>query len=237
MTDEIRTIIDRARALLAAATPGPWEVVGFWGHRYNEYGISSKVAWDHPNKPMHFAKVHPTDVQPLGDALARANASIIAAAPELLGTLCDALESAERRAEEAEAQAAAMHGVVSTLHEMASNGIQSSGPLSGMHPAILARLHNQCERALGDGATGRALLDRLRDAEARVRVLSMDVDALNRTCVESQARERDEAARADAAEAERDTLRAEVEKESALRAELTAELHRLRAAVGDRGAR
>lgn len=77
----------------------------------------------------------------------------------------DAIDALTRRAEEAEAQAAAMHGVVSTLHEMASDGIQSSGPLCDLHPAILAKLFNQCERAIGDDA-GRALLGRLHAAEA-----------------------------------------------------------------------
>jgi hypothetical protein len=105
VTDETKELMEKARALLAAATPGPWQVVEFWGENFNEYGIEHKVPWDHPDKPMHFAKVHPTNVQPLGDVLARANAALIAAAPGMLAALCDALAAADERSDEAERRA------------------------------------------------------------------------------------------------------------------------------------
>ena len=90
MDEKTKTIIDRARALLAAATPGPWEVCpdtrpdvrttcntgGFLGCG-------------------HIATVSRYDAN-------EADAALIAAAPGLLATLCDAMEAAERRAEEAE---------------------------------------------------------------------------------------------------------------------------------------
>lgn len=91
MDEKTKTIIDRARAMLAAATPGPWEVCpdtrpdvrttcntgGFLGCG-------------------HIATVSRYDAN-------EADAALIAAAPGMLTSLCDALESAERRAEEAEA--------------------------------------------------------------------------------------------------------------------------------------
>ena len=138
MDEKTKTIIDRARALLAAATPGPWEVCpdtrpdvrttcntgGFLGCG-------------------HIATVSRYDAN-------EADAALIAAAPGLLATLCDAMEAAERRAEEAEAQAAATMAVIREIRET-------------------------CCAALGDGletivTTGvvRILRDRLHAAESKV---------------------------------------------------------------------
>ncbi len=84
MDEKTKTIIDRARALLAAATPGPWEdcpdtrpdvrttcnTGGFLGCG-------------------HIATVSRYDAN-------EADAALIAAAPGLLATLCDAMDAADR---------------------------------------------------------------------------------------------------------------------------------------------
>lgn len=149
MDEKTKTIIDRARALLAAATPGPWEVCpdtrpdvrttcntgGFLGCG-------------------HIATVSRYDAN-------EADAALIAAAPGLLATLCDAMESAERRAEEAEAQAAAALNCISS----------SAHKLWRMPPADRTLATDAVWRDMAHfepSAPARALLDRLHAAEARV---------------------------------------------------------------------
>lgn len=87
MTD----IITRARELLAAATPGPWEAEGWCS--YDDGGWAAIG-------PHHMA----TEDEGYDDApgspaydRAMADSALIAAAPELLAALCDEVESAERR--------------------------------------------------------------------------------------------------------------------------------------------
>ena len=57
-------------------------------------------------------------------------------------------DAALAHAETLEALAAVMRSMVVRLNDMVSAGLQSSGPLADMHPAILASLGNQCEAAL-----------------------------------------------------------------------------------------
>lgn len=134
MDEKTKTIIDRARALLVSMA-----------------GV--KMAAQQGCGPL----THGIAVDILGarlfmeadDRIAAGTLQAIAAAPGMLTSLCDALESAERRAEEAEAQAAATMAVIREIRET-------------------------CCAALGDGletivTTGvvRILRDRLHSAEAR----------------------------------------------------------------------
>ena len=128
MDEKTKTIIDRARALLAAAG-SKWDDVAVAGTPGGYWAVANARATYEA---------------------ANADAALIAAAPGLLATLCDAMEAAERRAEEAEAQAAATMAVIREIRET-------------------------CCAALGDGletivTTGvvRILRDRLHAAESKV---------------------------------------------------------------------
>ena len=133
MDEKTKTIIDRARALLSEATPGPWEVWQDGTAAWINMGDERRVVW--------LGHIR-------GDRNRR-DARLMAAAPDMFATFCDALQAAERRAEEAEAQAAATMAVIREIRET-------------------------CCAALGDGletivTTGvvRILRDRLHSAEAR----------------------------------------------------------------------
>jgi predicted RNA-binding Zn-ribbon protein involved in translation (DUF1610 family) len=87
-------IITRARALLAAATPGPW-ISGRADTCYNVRSESEQC-----------------DVTMPCAGLSMADAALIAAAPELIAALCDEAEASARLAKEAEAQAAEMRAAI-----------------------------------------------------------------------------------------------------------------------------
>lgn len=86
MNEQTQAIIDRARALLAAA-----------GDKWDDVGVAGLPSG-------YWAAANARDVY----ETAHADATLISAAPELLAALCDALEAAERRAAEAEAKVARM---------------------------------------------------------------------------------------------------------------------------------
>jgi len=146
-----------------------------------------------------------------------ATRALHAAAPGLLTALCDALNSAERRAEEAEAQAAAMRALISEIRE--ANIIAGEGAAGRIAQVKI------CDAALASDA-GRALLDRLRAAEAciaeaetaqKMRAESADPD-------DETWRTREEYLRRVKAEAERDALRGD-------NARIQSELDALRAII------
>lgn len=93
-------ITTRARALLAAATPGPWEADAWCN--YDDGGWAAIG-------PHHMA----TEDEGYDDApgspaydRAMADSALIAAAPELLAALCDELEAAEAKVARLEARKA-----------------------------------------------------------------------------------------------------------------------------------
>lgn len=99
MNEETKATIDRARALLSEATPGPWSVRHDGTAAWVDMGDVRRVAWlGHVRGDQN-----------------RRDARLMAAAPGLLAALCDALVHAERRAEKAEAQ----RDELTTLHRVA----------------------------------------------------------------------------------------------------------------------
>lgn len=97
MNEQSKAIIDRARALLAAATPGPWHACG-----ESRGWCDCGNVWSIPTDAPVASATAVWEGGELAHAAVKANAALIAAAPSLLAAICDALESAERRAEEAE---------------------------------------------------------------------------------------------------------------------------------------
>ncbi len=87
MSEQIQAIIDRARALLTAATPGPWEVCpDLRPDIRSQSGTGGFLGCG------HIATVSRYDAN-------ESDAALIAAAPELLAVLCDALDRAQFAAE------------------------------------------------------------------------------------------------------------------------------------------
>lgn len=89
MNKQTKTIIDRARALLAYATPGPWAFER--NAPFNNYvvGCSRGTAIALVSRTLaHFTMNEKR-------AMAEHDAALITAAPSMLADLCDALESAE----------------------------------------------------------------------------------------------------------------------------------------------
>lgn len=86
------TIQDEVRALLAAATPGPWAAGECWVYTPPIYPGDPRL--------MNVLGMHsfdPTRAEAERDRGNR-NAALIARAPELLATLCDKLDEAEAEA-------------------------------------------------------------------------------------------------------------------------------------------
>lgn len=172
MNKQIQTIIDRARALLAAA-----------GSKWDDVAVAGTPSgyWAVANARGDYETAH-------------ADAALIAAAPGLLATLCDALnaaqareanaltaclcgrrgqcvwcrvedhrlcaEAAELRAEEAEAAAAAMR---LRVQEIAGDFNPGHERENGQ---ALAEMREALEDVAASHPAGRALLDRLHAAEA-----------------------------------------------------------------------
>lgn len=160
----------RARALLAAATPGPWEADAWCN--YDDGGWAAIG-------PHHMA----TEDEGYDDApespaydRAMADAALIAAAPELIAALCDEVASAERRAKEAEAQAAAIRKACDDR-----GGVHTY--YVGDHGWGYYEKCPVCEdvaEAMGDA--GRAILDRLAAAEAERDALRAELTLVMAEC-------------------------------------------------------
>ena len=100
----MKLTIERVRALLAAATPGPWDV--------DADGCLDVIA-ESPEHPSYVDTVAAVPQEGAGSARASANAAMIAAAPDLAADLLDAhaaLATERERAEAAEADVARLRG-------------------------------------------------------------------------------------------------------------------------------
>lgn len=145
MNEQIQTIIDRARRLLAG------------------------IAGTHVNVTL------------VGDRI-EAHRAFHTQSPAIITTLCDALEAAERRAEDARAEQT-RHLLLTTVADLKAQKAEAQSAAGRVAIRMLMEDHDphtysRCEdrecdhvrlaiSALGDDA-GRALLDRLTAAEARV---------------------------------------------------------------------
>lgn len=194
-------ITTRARALLAAATPGPWHTDAWYG---NDDGGWAAIG------PHHMA----TEDEGYDDApespaydRAMADAALIAAAPELVAALCDEVASAERRAKEAEAQAAAIRKAFDDR-----GGVHTY--YVGDHGWGYYEKCPVCEdvaEAMGDAGRARALHS---VAEARERLLERELLAIwaaVRPGEPAPLTEREVLHAVEDVRRERDALRAEVE--------------------------
>ncbi len=160
MNEQIQTIIDRARVLLADATPGPLAVgVG---------EVETEDAGRHRAVLIHTDAYCVAACGSPGEPHSHADADALAFAVNNIGTLCDALVDAERRAAETDAQAAAMREALVEIGRewtIDEDGCAFCGDgLDGDHdgcPGMIA------SKALANPA-GRALLDRMHAAETRV---------------------------------------------------------------------
>jgi hypothetical protein len=288
VNEQTKAIIDRARALLAAATPGP---VTVYPH--------PRPRQDHDESRFQWGDLV-TGGRSMWTMIPMADAEALAFAVNNLGAICDALEAAERRAKEAEAQCETVRAEFAALGDHFSRNVLILNDVATQVCCthferlpeavreLVAGLHAAEARATEDEQLrlrlARALaaeehqhkMTRESLAEARREVDGLcaeraSVDAgVCQSCVSAWwAREHDQnAAKAQVAaaeavarresaqasiaqmttnaairdltaaasenarlQAECDALRAEVEKESALRAELTREVQRLRARV------
>ena len=145
MNEQIKAIIDRARRLLAG------------------------IAGTHVNVTL------------VGDRI-EAHRAFHTQSPAIITTLCDALEAAERRAEDARAEQT-RHLLLTTVADLKAQKAEAQSAAGRVAIRMLMEDHDphtysRCEdrecdhvrlaiSALGDDA-GRALLDRLTAAEARV---------------------------------------------------------------------
>lgn len=102
MDEKTKTIIDRARALDDNTAQGPWRV--------------GTITEDGNPEPVQIFVVDAERDQ-VASVEVYADAELIAFAVNILGTLCDAMEAAERRAEEAEAQAAAIRRALPEIQD------------------------------------------------------------------------------------------------------------------------
>ena len=161
MDEKTKTIIDRARKLLSAATPGPW--IARVDHEQIHMDCAADYFDRYARGPSHEDVPGALNAR-RNQSAAEADAALIAAAPGLLAAICDALESAERRAEEAEAQANECRSVVQMvgdcIEEWAANEFIVVDYDDEPMPSI--------RRVVTGTTAGRALLDRLHAAEAKV---------------------------------------------------------------------
>lgn len=190
MNEQIQTIIDRARTLLAAATPGPL-VVGV-GQVQTEDAGRHRAVLVHTDAYCVAACGSP------GDPHSHADAEALAFAVNNLGALCDAVVGAEQRAEEAEAQAAAM---LLRVQEISGDFNPANERENGL---ALSEMREALEDVASNHPAGRALLDRLHAAEVKIRSQADQVDEVKRVVDRVTRDERAEVLRglADAAAAE-----------------------------------
>ena len=195
MNEQIQTIIDRALVLLAAATPGP---VTVYPHpRPGECCDESRFQWGDLV----------TTGRSMWTMIPMADAEALAFAVNNIGTLCDALVDAERRAAETDAQAAAMREALVEIGRewtIDEDGCAFCGDgLGGDHdgcPGMIA------SKALANPA-GRALLDRLERAEAERDDAKLDVEQVSDLCEATTERAMAAENAQFTAEAEQDALR------------------------------
>lgn len=195
-------ITTRARALLAAATPGPW-VPDAW---YNNDGGWAAIGPHHmatedegyddvPESPAHHR--------------AMADAALIAAAPELLAALCDEVE----RLRAVEAESAAMREALPSILDSHRKWLMASERAGETQAYIEQQGESPWPfRGSGPEATERRLADLLAKAEELYSAFRRSVDGFG-------SRGPALLDRLAAAEAERDALRAEVERLRARKAE------------------
>lgn len=220
MNEQIQTIIDRARELLAAATPGP---VTVYPHpRPGECCDESRVQWGDLV----------TTGRSMWTMIPMADAEALAFAVNNIGTLCDATVDAERRAKEAEAQAAAMQLRVQEIAGDFNPGHERENGLA------LSEMREALEDVAANHPAGRALLDRLHAAEAKVAALRDRAGIAEGREVCAKANAAEMAGRLDAQNAglvrmarDRDAALAEVEALKVERDVADRECDRLRAQV------
>ena len=146
MSGDSSELVRKVRSLLAAATPGP---VTVYPH--------PRPRQDHDESRFQWGDLV-TGGRSMWTMIPMADAEALAFAVNNLGAICDALEAAERRAEEAEAQAAAaLECVASSAHKLWT-----------LPPVDRTLATDAVWRDLAyfkPSAAGRALLDRLHAAE------------------------------------------------------------------------
>lgn len=200
MTDETKELMEKARALLSAATPGRAEVVVDGDHHHVR--IADGLA--------RFCRIAVADNPD--------DADLFAFAVNNLPALLDALAAEKQRADEAESGAAAVRHLAREAHEV----LRSLGGLHGLAcPAYddddggecdcwLSNVVGPLRSAIG-GAWDRAFLARLHAAEADAAALP----AMDAECARLRAQadaDRQTIVRLTDELAERDALRAEVER-------------------------
>lgn len=178
MNDQLKALLGQAESLLAAATPRPW---GTGEHIGEPRALCST--------PRGLDSLLGLDRDGMAICASAADSHLIEFAVNTLGVFCESVQSAERRAEEAEARVLA----ATVCHACRGKGTITKdcrfcGDSTYDHTCDDGEV--QCYDCKGSGGTnpaGRALLDRLDVAEAKVVQLEAEREVLrgSRAALES----------------------------------------------------
>ena len=161
MNEQVQTIIDRARVLLAAATPLPW---------VSRPGVDGSMSGRRLHAAVGPAHESGNDTKSwnAATAAAMADAEALAFAVNNTGTLCNAVVDAERRAEKAEAQAADRLMFLEGISLGFPDGEPRIFSHLGMDRESLIEFGRRLDAIRDITAGDQSILDRLTAAETRV---------------------------------------------------------------------